>query len=86
MIRATVPRIKAKYEHAARGRYVTLEDGKMFFRSGKNVVHIREHFPGAGAAPEKLLENTIRYERENLSKAVEKQESLCYNDEVNNVL
>jgi hypothetical protein len=64
MIRVIYTR-KPKNKDVARGRYVIDDNGKMYFRSGKDIVYIREHFPDTGATPETLLENTVRYDGEN---------------------
>ena len=85
-INLIVPLIKPKYENAMHGCFA-VKDGKMFFVSDNNIIFIREHFPAAGASPETLVENTIRYDSENLSEnAVENQDNVCYNIKVNDVL
>ena len=84
-IKLVVPLIKPRYENAAHGCFA-VKDGKIFFVSDNNIVFIREHFPAAGAAPETLVENTIRYDSENLLETVENQNNVCYNIAVNDVL
>ena len=83
-IRVIVPHIKPKYKQATDGIFVHM-DGRWSFQSGNTTVYIKEHFPVSGATPEKLIENTIRYDSEN-QKTLENSGDLCYNNSVNDVL
>ena len=56
---------KSKYKNVVRGRFV-LDEGRLYFKSEKNIVLINEHFANNAATPERLIENTIRYDSENL--------------------
>lgn len=80
-----VPLVKAKYKNAAHGSYIH-RDGKLYFKSGKNIVYIREHFTDSGATPERLIENTVRYDSANSPAILENRNVPCYNDKVNDVL
>jgi hypothetical protein len=80
-----IPILKPKYEKAADGCFI-IRDGKMFFVSDNNIVFIREHFPDTGSTPERLIENTIRYENNYSPKGVATGNGLCYNGRVNDVL
>jgi hypothetical protein len=84
-IRIIVPHIKPKYKQAEEGIFVHM-DGRWSFQSGNTTVYIKEHFPITGATPEKLIENTIRYDGENLSKPMANKADLCYTAPVNGVL
>ena len=84
-IHLIVPHIKPKYKQATDGIFVHM-DGRLSFQSGKTTVYIKEHFPITGAAPEKLIENTIRYDSENVPASLESKDDLCYTDTVNDVL
>lgn len=80
-----VPHIKPKYKQATDGIFVHM-DGRWSFQSGNTTVYINEHFPSTGAAPEKLIENTIRYEGENSPAPPENSVDSCYTGAVNDVL
>ena len=84
-IRIIVPHIKPKYKQATNGVFVHM-DGKWSFQFGNTTVYIKEHFSASGATPDKLIENTIRYDRENPNKSLENRGDLCYNGIVNDVL
>ena len=73
-----VPHIKPKYKRATDGIFVHM-DGRWSFQSGNTTVYINEHFRATGATPEKLIENTIRYDSEN-KKPLENAGDLCYNN------
>ena len=84
------PYVLPKLKTAANGCYIEC-GGKLYFRSGKNIVHIKEHFPKTAAAPERLIENTIRYDcdnipQKNLQKDMESESNPCYNTGANDVL
>ena len=84
-IRIIVPHIKPKYMQATDSVFVHM-DGRLSFQSGNTTVYIKEHFPIAGATPEKLIENTIRYDNEHQNKSLENGGDSCYTDCVNDVL
>jgi hypothetical protein len=84
------PYILPKLKTAANGCYIEC-DGKLYFRSGREVICIREHFAETAATPEMLVENTIRYENEsvpqnNLQNDMESESNPCYNTGANDVL
>ena len=80
-----VPHIKPKYKQATDGVFVHME-GRWSFRSGNTTVYINERFPANGAAPEKLVENIIRYDDKNNPNQLENDKNLCYDISVNDVL
>jgi len=80
-----VPHIKPKYKHATDGVFVHM-DGRWSFQFGNTTVYINEYFSDNGTTPEKLIENTIRFESENAPKSLETGAGLCYNGRVNDVL
>ena len=80
-----IPHIKPKYKRATSGIF-TRVDGRWAFHSGNTTVYIKEHFTATGATPEKLIENTIRYESENPNKTLANNLELCYTEFVNDVL
>jgi len=64
-LKVIIPR-KSKYENAVKGRFLRHDsDGKLYFKSAKDIVYINEHFTSNSATPIKLIENTIRYDSEN---------------------
>ena len=80
-----VPHIKPKYKPTTDGIFVHM-DGRLSFQSGNTTVYIKEHFTATGATPERLIENTIRYDSENLSTSMEIRDNPCYTVPVNDVL
>ena len=84
-IRVIVPHIKPKYRWATDGIFVHM-DGRWSFQSGNTTVYIKEHFKTSGATPEKLIEDTIRYDSENLTKPMVNMDDSCYTKSVNDVL
>ena len=64
-IKIIVPHIKPKYKWAEEGIFVHM-DGRWSFQSGNTIVYVNEHFPVTGATPERLIENTIRFDSENI--------------------
>ena len=79
-----VPLLRPKYKAAVRGSYI-LRGGRLYFKSGRNIVYIREHFSDRNISPVSLVENTIRFERE-MRNSVETGAEPCYNERVNDVL
>ncbi len=79
-----VPLLKPKHKSIPYGSYF-VRGGKMYFQSGRNIVYIREHFSGGDITPVRLVENTVRYERE-MQNSVEIKDQPCYNERVNDVL
>lgn len=56
-----ISKVKPKNKGIATG-YLTERDGEMLFVSGKDIIHLTEHFPNTKATAMELVENTIRYE------------------------
>lgn len=79
------PLIKPKYKKAARGSYHAPHYGILYFRSGKDIVYIMEHFSDKNGSIAELVERTVRFDGET-KKGLENGGKTCYNTDVNDVL